>query len=60
MSIPAHEKRVLKVSKVAGSNSVEVELSYRLVNEEVRTLLELKEQKWTEKHFIAKESLKLN
>jgi cytochrome c551/c552 len=60
MSIPAHEKRVLKVSKVAGSNSVEVELSYRLVNDEVRTLLELKEQKWTEKHFIAKESLKLN
>jgi len=57
MSIPAHGKRVLKVEKLAGATSVEVELNYVLVNEEVRNLLKLKEKKWSHKSYITKESL---
>jgi hypothetical protein len=60
MSIPAGGKKVLKVPKVKGSDSVEVEVSYRLVNDEVRNILELKGKNWSEKNFIAKESMKLN
>ena len=57
-SIPAHGKRVLKISKVVGATSVEVTLSYRLVNDEVRSLLKLQEPRWSQKSFIAKEEIK--
>ena len=56
-SIPAQGKRTLKLPLVKGASSVEVTLSYRLVNNEVRTLLKLKEPRWSKKSFIAKESL---
>jgi len=59
ISIPAKGKRVLKVAKVKGASSVEVTLSYRLVNDEVRNLLKLKDALWARKSFIAKKSLKL-
>ena len=59
MSIPAHGKKVLKVARVAGATSVEVKLYYRLVNEEVRTLLKLKGKNWSHKSFITKKSLSI-
>ncbi|MEO1937154.1 MAG: multiheme c-type cytochrome [Sulfurimonas sp.] len=57
-SIPADGKRVLKISKVAGATSVEVTLSYRLVNDEVRSLLKLQEPRWSQKSFIAKDEIR--
>jgi Cytochrome c554 and c-prime len=59
MSIPAKGKKVLKVSLIKESTSVQVKMYYRLVNDEVRTLLDLKGRNWAEKHFITEESLKL-
>jgi len=59
MSIPAHGKKVLKIAKVKGATSVEVELNYVLVNEEVRNILKLKGKNWSKKSYITKESLKL-
>ena len=59
MSIPANGKKVLKVAQAKGATSVKVTLSYRLVNDEVRNLLDLKGKNWAEKNFIATESLKL-
>lgn len=59
MSIPAQGKKVLKIANVKGATSVDVKLNYRLVNDEVRTLLDLKEANWSEKHFINEASLKL-
>jgi len=59
MSIPAHGKRVLKVAKVKNATSVEVELNYVLVNEEVRNMLKLKGKNWSKKSYITKESLML-
>jgi cytochrome c551/c552 len=58
-SIPARGKKVLKVPSVEGATSVEVTLSYRLVNDEVRKILKLKEPIWSNKSFIAKKSLQL-
>lgn len=52
MSIPAEGKKVLKFPKVQGATSVEVKLYYRLVNDEVRTLLDLQGKNWAEKHFL--------
>ena len=59
VSIPAKGKKVLKVPTVKGATSVEVTLSYRLVNDEVRELLKLKEAIWSNKSFITKTTLKL-
>lgn len=59
MSIPAQGKRVLKVAKVEGATSVEVELNYVLVNQEVRNLLKLEGKNWSKKSYITKERLKL-
>jgi len=59
MSIPAKGKKVLKVNTVEGATSVEVELNYRLVNDEVRTLLKLEGSNWSEKHYITKSTLHL-
>jgi hypothetical protein len=57
MSIPAMGERVLKIAKVKGATSVEVELDYVLVNEEVRNLLKLEGKKWSHQSYITKESL---
>lgn len=59
MSIPAKGKKVLKVATVKGSTSVEVELNYRLVNDEVRELLKLEGSNWSKKHYITKSTLHL-
>jgi nitrate/TMAO reductase-like tetraheme cytochrome c subunit len=58
MSIPAEGKKVLKVAKVNGATSIEVKLYYRLVNDEVRTLLDLKGKNWEQKHYITEATLK--
>ena len=58
MSIPAEGKKVLSVAKMNGASSVEVKLYYRLVNDEVRALLDLKGENWAQKHPIAEATLK--
>jgi hypothetical protein len=58
-TIPAQGKKALKVANVIGATSVDVTLYYRLVNDEVRTMLELKEPIWSEKSFITSGSMKL-
>lgn len=59
LSIPANGKKILKVPTLHGTTAVEVTLSYRLVNDEVISLLKLKDLIWSEKKYIAKESLKV-
>ena len=59
MSIPANGKRIVKVDNVKGANKVEVVLSYRLVNSEVHSLLDLKEAIWSQKFFITSKTIKL-
>lgn len=58
-SIPANGKKVLSIALPDKATSVEVNLYYRLVNDEVRNLLKLKEKIWSQKHFIAKGTLRL-
>lgn len=58
-SIKAHGKKVIKVALAKGANSVEVSLYYRLVNKEVRTLLDLKDKLWSKKSFITTTPLSL-
>jgi hypothetical protein len=60
MSIPALDKKVLKVKKIAGATSVDVKVYYRLVNDEVRSILKLKDAIWSKKTPIASKSLELN
>ncbi|WP_373003989.1 multiheme c-type cytochrome [Sulfurimonas sp.] len=59
MSIPALGKRILKVKNVAGASSVNVKVYYRLVNDEVRSILNLKEAIWSKKSLITSTNLKL-
>jgi len=59
MSIKAHGEKIVYLPLAEGADSVEVTLYYRLVNDEVRTLLDLKDQIWSQKNFIAKSSLNL-
>ncbi|MBU1989253.1 hypothetical protein KJ691_00765 [bacterium] len=59
LSIPANGKKILKVSNEAGATSVEIKLYYRLVNDEVRSILKLKDPIWSDKSFIASKTLKL-
>jgi len=59
MSIKAHGKTTVRLPLAEGADSVEVTLYYRLVNDEVRNLLDLKDQIWSHKNFITKSSLNL-
>ena len=59
MSIPAKGERSVTIEKVAGTTSVNVKLSYVLVNDEVRKLLKLKEKKWSKKSLITSKKLEL-
>jgi nitrate/TMAO reductase-like tetraheme cytochrome c subunit len=59
VSIPAKGKKVLKVPNLEGATSVEVKLYYRLVNDEVRSILELKDPIWSRKSFITSQEIKL-
>lgn len=58
-SIPAHGKKVIKLKKIAGATSIEVGLYYRLVNDEVRSILNLKDSIWAKKRFIASDAINL-
>ena len=59
MSIPAYGKKVLKVKKASGASSVRIVVYYRLVNDEVRELLDLKEKIWSKKMLITSSTLRL-
>jgi hypothetical protein len=54
VSIPANGARAVKLPWVKGAGAAEVNLYYRLVNDEVRTMLDLKEAIWSKKMFIDK------
>jgi hypothetical protein len=58
-SIPAKGKKAIKVANVNGAKSVEVTLYYRLVNDEVRSILELKDEIWSRKSFITSQTINL-
>ena len=59
MSIPAYGEKILQVLKEDGATSVEVTLYYRLVNDEVRSILNLKDEIWSKKSFITSKNLNL-
>ncbi|MEA3330960.1 MAG: multiheme c-type cytochrome [Campylobacterota bacterium] len=58
-SIPANGKRVLKVAIEDDTSSVDIRLYYRLVNDEVRSILKLKDSIWSQKMLIESKSLYL-
>lgn len=49
MSVPARCTKTFKVPMVEGRGQVTFELHYRLVNDEIRSLLELKQPQWSKK-----------
>jgi hypothetical protein len=59
MSIPAQGQRVLKVKKADDATSVKVSVYYRLVNDEVREMLDLKDKIWSKKMMITSKRLEL-
>lgn len=58
-SIPAKGKKVIKVPNEKGATSVEVKIYYRLVNDEVRSILELKDALWSRKSLITSKAIEL-
>jgi len=54
MSIPANGERSFTSPVPKGAGKAAVSISYRLVNDEVRTLLKLKDKQWGEKKLIDK------
>ena len=58
LSIPANGQRSFSIDIPKGAGNAVVTLSYRLVNDEIRTLLDLKEEQWGEKKFIAKTNIR--
>lgn len=59
ISIPAESSKSFSLPLVANANQVMIVVSYRLVNDEVREMLELKEPIWSKKMVIKKLNLKL-
>lgn len=59
LSIPAQGSKTLKIPMVPGAGQVTFELYYRLVNDEVRELLELKGKQWREKKLITTTTVRL-
>lgn len=59
VSIPAQGSKTFILPLVANSDQVMVVVSYRLVNDEVRGLLELKDPIWSKKMVIQKVNIKL-
>ena len=59
VSVPAKGSKTLKVPMIEGAGQVTFELYYRLVNDEVRNLLELEEPQWSEKKFISRTTVRL-
>jgi len=58
MSVPANGIRRFKTEIPEGAGNAIVTVSYRLVNDEVRTLLKLKGREWSEKKFITKANIR--
>ena len=58
MSIPANGERSFSASIPQGAGNAVITVSYRLVNNEVRNLLKLKEKEWEEKKFINKANIR--
>jgi len=59
VAIPAFGSKTFAIPLVAGSDGVVIVVSYRLVNDEVRELLDLKDPVWSKKMVIKKLNLKL-
>jgi len=59
LSIPANGERSFALDIPQGADNAVVTVSYRLVNDEVRELLDLKEKLWEEKKFIVKKNIRL-
>lgn len=59
ISIPALGSKTFTLPMVAGADQVSVVVSYRLVNDEVREMLDLKDPIWSKKMVIKKLNLKL-
>ncbi len=59
ISIPAFSSKIFSLPMPIGAESVNIVVSYRLVNDEVRELLELKDPIWSKKMVIKKLNLKL-
>lgn len=53
-SVPAKGEKTVSVKLDKNATSAVVMVSYRLINDEVREMLDLKEPIWSEKMFIAK------
>ena len=60
MSIAAYGKKILKISTVSEAKYIEVKLYYRLVNEEVHKILNLKDAIWSKKTLITSKKIKLH
>jgi len=58
-AVPARGSRTLSVPMLKGTGQVTFELYYRLVNDEVRELLDLKGAQWGEKKFISRTTVRL-
>lgn len=58
LSVPANGSRTFKITKAEGAGNAVITLSYRLVNDEVRSLLDLKEAQWSQKKFIDRVNLR--
>lgn len=59
ISIPALGSKTFTIPMVVGADQVTVVVSYRLVNDEIREMLDLKEAIWSKKILIKKLNLKL-
>ncbi|MFZ3054017.1 MAG: multiheme c-type cytochrome [Sulfuricurvum sp.] len=59
ISIPALSSKTFSLPMPIGAENVNIVVSYRLVNDEVRELLELKDPIWSKKMVIKKLNLKL-
>ncbi|MCK9373366.1 MAG: cytochrome c family protein [Sulfuricurvum sp.] len=57
--IPAQGSKIFSLPLVEGADEVSIHISYRLVNDEVREMLELKDPMWSKKMTIEKMHLKL-
>jgi len=57
-TIAANGEKILELVVPEGAGNAVVTLSYRLVNDEVRGILKLKETQWQEKKFIAKTNVR--
>ena len=60
LSIPAYGSKKFKIAINPDANVAEVTLYYRLVNDEIRNLLNLKDPIWSKKFFITSKTLNLN